>query len=205
LIRLQALRRTFESLKMRDNEEVKDFSNRVTEVVNQLRLNGDQIKEERVVQKILISVPEKFDSVVAAIEESKDLSKLSVIELFGSLSAHEQRILRRKEDQIEEAFRAQDKQKGPVKYGSPVLQDFSRKMRLENGPPKMVVPKKNLTPCGICNLTNHLEKDYRHKGKPQCRYCKRFGHVEWRCKLKFSRQNTYQQSQRPQQAHVADN
>src|SRR5262249_49022167 len=115
LIWLQALRRSFELLKMRDNEQVRDFSNRVTKVVNQLRLNGDQIKEERVVQKILILVPEKFNSVVVAIEESKDLSKLSVTELFGSLSAHEQRIMRRKEDQIEEAFRVQDKQKGPVK------------------------------------------------------------------------------------------
>jgi len=39
----------------------------------------------RVVEKVLFSLPEKFDPTVAAIEETKDLFMLGVPELMGSL------------------------------------------------------------------------------------------------------------------------
>jgi hypothetical protein len=39
----------------------------------------------RVVEKVLFSLPEKFDTTVAAIEETKDLFMLGVPELMGSL------------------------------------------------------------------------------------------------------------------------
>ena len=54
-------------------------------VVNQIRLNGDELTDQKIVEKILRSLPIKFDSIVVAIEESKDLSKLSIDELFGSI------------------------------------------------------------------------------------------------------------------------
>jgi hypothetical protein len=42
------------------------------------------------VKKILRSLTDNFENVVCAIEESKDLAKLTVDELAGSLEAHEQ-------------------------------------------------------------------------------------------------------------------
>jgi hypothetical protein len=42
------------------------------------------------VEKILRSLTDNFENVVCAIEESKDLAKLTVDELAGSLEAHEQ-------------------------------------------------------------------------------------------------------------------
>nr|GEU38680.1 DUF4219 domain-containing protein/UBN2 domain-containing protein [Tanacetum cinerariifolium] len=50
------------------------------------------ISDETVVAKVLRSLTLKFDHVVAAIEESKDLSKFSFDELMGSLQAHEAQI-----------------------------------------------------------------------------------------------------------------
>ena len=41
--------------------------------------------------------------------------------------------------------------------------------------------KGKFPPCGICNKTNHLEKDCYHKGKPKCNHCKKFGHSEKDC------------------------
>jgi len=45
----------------------------------------------QVVEKILRSLTDDFESIVCAIEEPKDLSVLSMEELVRSLKAHEQR------------------------------------------------------------------------------------------------------------------
>lgn len=69
-MKLQMLRREFESLLMKNNESVSEFSTRLSTLINQLKANGEQ----RVVEKILRSLPQKFDTLVIAIKESKDLS-----------------------------------------------------------------------------------------------------------------------------------
>jgi len=52
----------------------------------------------------LTSLTKNFDQVVAAIEETKDLSKYMVDALMGSLLAHEARINRFYEKVEEKAF-----------------------------------------------------------------------------------------------------
>ncbi|XP_017410482.2 uncharacterized protein LOC108322762 [Vigna angularis] len=90
-IRLQTLRGEFESLRMEEKERVTEYISRVEAVANQICRNGEELPASRVVEKILRSLTDDFESIVCAIEESKDLSKLSVEELAGSLEAHEQR------------------------------------------------------------------------------------------------------------------
>ncbi|KAM1216648.1 hypothetical protein ACFX2J_012906 [Malus domestica] len=58
----------------------------------QMRRNGERLDEVRVVEKILRSLTSKFEHVVTAMEESKDLEAMSAEELLGSLLVHEQRI-----------------------------------------------------------------------------------------------------------------
>jgi len=60
-------------------------------VANQLARNGETLPASRVVEKILRSLTNDFENVVCTIEESKDLSNLTVEELAGSLEVHEQR------------------------------------------------------------------------------------------------------------------
>lgn len=43
-------------------------------------------------EELLRSLPEKFDSIVVVIEETKDISKMSVQELMGSFKSYEQRL-----------------------------------------------------------------------------------------------------------------
>uniref|UniRef100_A0A2N9EI16 Integrase catalytic domain-containing protein n=1 Tax=Fagus sylvatica TaxID=28930 RepID=A0A2N9EI16_FAGSY len=107
---LQNLWRDFDNLAMKETESVKDFHSRVAEIVNQIKSYGDTIQEKKLVEKILRSLPKKFDHVVAAIEESKDLSILSLYELMGSLEAHEGRMSRFSSQPLEQAFQSKETQ-----------------------------------------------------------------------------------------------
>jgi gag-polypeptide of LTR copia-type len=72
-IKLQDLRKDFEILQMNKEETVQIFLSSVQAVVNQIRIFGDTMEEKIVVAKVLRSLTPKFDHVVPAIEESKDL------------------------------------------------------------------------------------------------------------------------------------
>ncbi|GJW16697.1 hypothetical protein Tco_0024133 [Tanacetum coccineum] len=93
-VKLQSLRREFETSAMKNNESVQDFLARVSTVVCHMKSYGEQVSDETVVAKVLRSLTPKFDHVVAAIEESRDLSNFSFDELMGYFQAHEARINR---------------------------------------------------------------------------------------------------------------
>ena len=107
IFKLQNTRRDFESLQMKETEDIDSFMNRVMSVVNQLKIYGEDVKYQTVIEKVLRSLSTKFDVVVAAIEEAKDLEKLTVDELMGSLLSHEARIDRNKDSTLETAFKCQ--------------------------------------------------------------------------------------------------
>lgn len=67
-IKLQALRRDFENIKMKENEIVKDYFLRIKEIVNQMRSNGENFFDKKIVEKILIYCTEKFDTIIFVIE-----------------------------------------------------------------------------------------------------------------------------------------
>ena len=86
---------------MKDGESMHDYSNNLMEIMNQIRKYDELVSDQKVAEKILWSLPQKYESVVAAIEESKDLSVLAIDELLGSLQSHEDRQKSYKESSIE--------------------------------------------------------------------------------------------------------
>jgi hypothetical protein len=52
---------------MKDNESVKDYSGILMDVVNQMRLLGKTFEDHKVVEKIMMSVPQKFEAKISAI------------------------------------------------------------------------------------------------------------------------------------------
>ena len=89
---LQALRREFELLTMKEGEKIDTFLGRTLTMVNKMKMNGESMKQSTIVSKILRSLTSKFNYVVCSIEESNDLSTMSIDELHGSLLVHEQRL-----------------------------------------------------------------------------------------------------------------
>jgi len=91
---------------MKESKNIDQFMTRVMRVVNQLQIHGMKIEDKIIVEKIIRSLPKKIEMVFIAIEESKDLSKLTVQELMGSLLSHESRI-NMEEGSLEHAFNTQ--------------------------------------------------------------------------------------------------
>ena len=89
---LQALRREFEVLGMKDGEKVDEYFSRTLSIANKMKTHGERMDQLVIVEKILRSMTRQFDYVVAAIEESNDLNTMTIDELQSSLLVHEQRM-----------------------------------------------------------------------------------------------------------------
>ncbi|XP_031392356.1 uncharacterized protein LOC116204427 [Punica granatum] len=81
--------REFERMQMKESESIKWYSNKLIEIANQVRILGTDLSDSRLVQKILVSVPERYEATIASLENSKDLSQLKVMELISALEAQE--------------------------------------------------------------------------------------------------------------------
>lgn len=89
---LQALRREFEVLQMKEGETVDEYFARTLTIANKMKAHGDTMEELVIVEKILRSMIAKFDYVVCSIEESNNLSTMTIDELQSSLLVHDQRM-----------------------------------------------------------------------------------------------------------------
>lgn len=84
-------------------------------LTNQNRSCGEKTSELQKMEKVLRDLPVKFDHIVMANEESKDLSKMKLEELQASLETREMRLKQR------------DSEKASDQVASKVLQEGERK------------------------------------------------------------------------------
>ncbi|GAU34827.1 hypothetical protein TSUD_394540 [Trifolium subterraneum] len=89
---LQSLRREFEVLAMGEDESVNDYFARTLAIANRLTAQGKRMEQVVVVEKIMRSMPAKFNYVVCAIEEATDVTTMSIDELQSSLLVQEERM-----------------------------------------------------------------------------------------------------------------
>lgn len=89
---LQALRREFEVLQMKEGEKVNDYFARTLTIANNMKAHGEKVEQVMIIEKILRSMTSRFDYVVCLVEESNDLDELTIDELQSSLLVHEQRM-----------------------------------------------------------------------------------------------------------------
>ena len=91
---------------MKEEENIAAYFLQVDEIVNIIRGLGEKVEEPVIVQKILRSLPMKFDSKILAIEERIDLDTMTVDELHGTLATYEMRTEQEDPSRKEAAFKA---------------------------------------------------------------------------------------------------
>ncbi|KAA8519448.1 hypothetical protein F0562_013677 [Nyssa sinensis] len=90
-IQVLNLIKEFELQRMKDSKTIKDYSNRLLSIANKVRLLGSGFTDSRIVEKILVTVPERYEATITTLENTKDLSKISLAELLNALQAPEER------------------------------------------------------------------------------------------------------------------
>ncbi|XP_015168340.1 uncharacterized protein [Solanum tuberosum] len=64
-VKLLTLKREFEMLRMKEGDTVKEYSAKLMEIVNKVRLFGETFPDSRVVEKMMISLPARFESKIS--------------------------------------------------------------------------------------------------------------------------------------------
>ncbi|XP_028092376.1 uncharacterized protein LOC114292579 isoform X8 [Camellia sinensis] len=190
--KLQTLSTEFDNLMMKEGESIEIFFTRVYKIFYQLKACGGIIQDERVVEKVLRSLPIKYKRAVAAIKESTNLSTLSLHELMGSLQVDEKRMNRFSDQPLEQAFQTkmkmsenkdgenkkqnQDNQfqrgqsnRGHGRGGKRYTQQTARGI------------SKSESCCKFCKKTNHGSMDCYFK---KCTRCKKPNHFEKDCRFR---------------------
>ena len=157
------LKRNFSTLKMNERESVQQYSDRLMTLVNKIRLLGEDLPDSKVVEKMLISLPEKFEAKISSLEDSRDIDELTLSELINALQAQEHRRALRREE---------------IQQSNDERLLFVKATKGKSGIPK----------CNHCKKPGHVEEDCWFKGKPQCYNCKRFGHLQKNFRIKKEEQ-----------------
>ncbi|KAF7826562.1 Retrovirus-related Pol polyprotein from transposon TNT 1-94 [Senna tora] len=171
VVKLQTLRRDFLTLFMNNGESFQAFLSKVSTIVSQMRSFGEKISDQKIVEKVLRSLTLKFDHVVAAIEESKDLSVFSFDDLMGSLQAHEARMNRSHDKGEEKAFQVKGESSNYSNKGAGRGQGKNG----SNG--KGGFQDKGNTSLDKQPESQRSEEQKNYKNV-QCHYWKKYGHVK---------------------------
>jgi hypothetical protein len=77
---------------MKEDEDIAAYFLRVNEIVNAIIGLGEEIEESVIVQKILRSLPMRFNPKISALEERSYLDLISMDKLHGIFTAYEMRF-----------------------------------------------------------------------------------------------------------------
>ena len=92
-IKILNLIREFELQRMKESETVKKYSDKLFGIANKVRLLGTKFKDTRIVENFLVTAPEIYDACITTLENTQNLSKITLAKLLNSLQAQEQRRL----------------------------------------------------------------------------------------------------------------
>ncbi|XP_031255131.1 uncharacterized protein LOC116113122 [Pistacia vera] len=62
------LRKEFELQRMKESKTVKEYADRLHGIVNQIRLLGEEFSDRRIIEKLLVTLPDKFEVKISTLE-----------------------------------------------------------------------------------------------------------------------------------------
>jgi hypothetical protein len=107
--KLETFRGQYEQLKMKEDENIASYFLRIDEAVNAIRGLGEEVDEAIIVQKVLRSLPMRFDPKISTLEERTDMDSIRMDELHGIFTAFEMRTEHENPVTKEEAFKESKK------------------------------------------------------------------------------------------------
>ena len=185
--------RDFELQKMKETETIKEYYDRLLNIANRVKLLGSSLEDSRIVEKILVTLPERFEATITTLENTKDLSKIALAELLSGLQAQEQRRVMRQEGAVEGAMpvKHQDDEKNRrpknKKFQAVSGQSSTSRNRSKTGDKRSRV-NKDYPPCQHCGKKGHPPFKCWRRPDAKCSKCNQMGHEAVICKNKNQQQ-----------------
>ncbi|CAM8887243.1 unnamed protein product [Rhodiola kirilowii] len=89
IFRMDMVTLKFENLKMKEDEAIADLNTRVLDISNKSFTLGEPMTEEKLVRKVLWSLPKQHAMKALAVKEARDVTTMRLDELMGSLQTYE--------------------------------------------------------------------------------------------------------------------
>ena len=187
------LKREFESQRMKDSKIVKEYVDRLLEIMNKLRLLREDMLDSRIVEKILVTLPERFEAKISMLEEVRDLLDISLTELLNTLQAQERRRQIREDGSVEGTMQAklqlQDsgkskKKRGKKNKGNPCAGAGNNSTSRASRSGAVGNKGGNYLPCKHYGRANHPHFRCWSILDAKCSKCNQMGHVDKICKNK---------------------
>lgn len=161
---------------MKESESSKEYSDMLLGISNKIRLLGTPVSDSRIVQKILVTIPERYEAAITTSENTKELSNITLAELLNALHAQDQRRLTRQECVVEEGLPAKHQvaEKSKKKYQN---RSYGRNS------------KKSYPPCHHCNKVGHPPFKCWRRPDAKCNKCNQLGHEAVICNNEVQSQN----------------
>ncbi|KAK2390880.1 gag-protease polyprotein [Trifolium repens] len=189
--RLQLLYTKFENLRMKEEETIYDFHMNVLDLANSFDSLGERLSDEKLVRKILRSLPKRFNMKVTAIEEAQDIASMKVEEVVGSLQTFEMNF----SDKIEKKGKSiafisntdneevdeEDLSKDIVLLG----RQFNKILKSVDRRPRRNV--QHIQP-DISKQGNTSAKTETDDESVQCYECEGYGHIKTECATYLKKQ-----------------
>ncbi|CAN6723937.1 unnamed protein product [Malus baccata var. baccata] len=184
--------RDFEYTRMGEHESFSMYLVRLLDLITQMKSYGESIGNQRIMQKLLISLPRSYDSIVAVIENTRDLETVDVQDVVATLKGYEQRIERHSENSTKNAFASLSIT--PRKNNNNGNQNFKPTKNWKTKGKKW--DNKSVHQQGkfigssdsVKNACKYYDKlhfgECWFKGKPRCHNCDKPGHFAKDCRSK---------------------
>ncbi|KAK9133356.1 hypothetical protein Scep_012884 [Stephania cephalantha] len=151
-----------------------DENIRGMQVLNLIReFQLEKMKEfETAKKKILVTVPERYEASITTLENTKELSKITLAELLNAMQAQDQRRFMREDRVVEGALQAMHEdhkkfyKKGPTTSGENMGSNSWR----------------NYPPCHHCGKKGHPPYKCWQRPDAKCTKCDKLGHEAVICK-----------------------